>query len=98
MVSNKVKVAYQNISVPSVEQSRGNLAYCIYYLISVRSKYIVHTETHMIIEEKKGFTYLHSELIFLDFHLFLSAMSLPLLHTSKDPKALRMEEFQNYFF
>ena len=70
MMSNKVKVADQNISVPSVEQSRGNLAYCIYYLISVRSKYIVCTEIHMITEEKKGFTYLHSKLTFLDIYLF----------------------------
>ena len=54
MVSKKVKVADQNMSVPSVEQSRGNLAYCIFYLISVRSKYkLVHTEIHMIREEKK---------------------------------------------
>ena len=71
MVSNKVKVANQNISVPSVEQSsRGNLAYCIYYLISIRCKYIVRTEIHMIREEKKGFTYLHSKLTFLDIYLF----------------------------
>ena len=55
----KVKVADQNMSIPSVEKSRGNLTYCIFYLISVRSKYIlVHTEIHMIREEKKGFTYL----------------------------------------